>query len=128
VYKDDLVVAFLDFSPITPGHTLVVPVREVVSFTELDEETGGRILRVSGLIARAVMQSELRAHGVNLLLSDGEKAGQDVPHAHLHVVPRYPNDGFSWVLPDQVGLQSRKQLDQTARLMRAWLTGSDDAI
>lgn len=78
VYRDGLVAAFLDRSPITPGHTLVVPVCEVSSFVDLSEEIGGRMLRVAGDIARAIPKAGLRCEGVNVLLSDGTSAGQGV--------------------------------------------------
>ena len=94
VYRDDLVSAFLDIQPINPGHTLIVPNKEIASLNELDETTAGRMFNVGREIGEAIRNSGLKCEGINLLLSDGEAAGQEVPHVHLHVVPRFSGDGF----------------------------------
>lgn len=94
VLEDEATVAFLDISPITPGHTLVVPRRHAASLAELEPETGAAVFRTAMRIAAALRRTDLQVDGVNLLLSDGTAAGQEVPHVHLHVVPRFPGDGL----------------------------------
>ena len=96
VYQDELVSAFMDVQPITPGHVLVIPNREVASLSELDQTTAIHLWRVGHRIALALKNSTLSCEGVNLLLADGEMAGQDVPHLHLHIFPRFRDDGFEW--------------------------------
>jgi histidine triad (HIT) family protein len=95
VYQDDCCSAFLDYQPINPGHTLVVPNRHASNLAELDEEDGAQVFRVAQRIATALRNSEVKCEGVNISLADGEAAGQEVFHVHLHVFPRYVGDGFS---------------------------------
>jgi len=74
------------------------------------------IARYLGELARRT----LGASGVNLFVADGEVAFQDVPHFHVHVIPRYPNDGFSITFPhgyDQP--PARAALDAIAAAIRA---------
>ena len=96
VYEDALVLAFLDIAPLNPGHTLVIPKEHHTSATTLPPESAARVMEAATRIARAMMRA-VDADGFNLLLSNGACAGQVVPHAHLHVVPRFPDDGI--VLP-----------------------------
>ncbi len=95
IYEDDLIIAFLDISPINPGHILVIPKEHTASPASLTEETSGRIFYVASRLGLAFKKA-LDADGFNLHLSDGSCAGQTVPHAHLHVVPRYTDDAFHW--------------------------------
>ena len=117
VYRDEDCVAFLDVHPINTGHSLVCPTRHVNSFTDLKAVEIETILRVAQHIARTQKSSLSNCLGVNLLLSDGEVAGQEVPHAHFHVIPREKEDGFGW---RRVGTKAtRKDLDSIAMLLRA---------
>ena len=99
VYRDDLVTAFLDIQPITPGHTLIVPNTHATNLAELPPETGAQLFRVAQRIAAALRMSGLRCEGITLSLADGAAAGQDVFHTHLHVIPRFRDDGFGLCLP-----------------------------
>jgi diadenosine tetraphosphate (Ap4A) HIT family hydrolase len=94
VLEDEATVAFLDIAPITPGHALVVPRRHAASLAELAPEAGAAVFRTAMRVAAALRRTDLQVDGVNLLLSDGAAAGQEVPHVHLHVVPRFPGDGL----------------------------------
>ena len=95
LYEDDLVLAFLDIAPINKGHVLVVPKEHHVSPASLPEEVCGRMFRIASRLGVACKRA-LDAHGFNLHLADGASAGQVVLHAHLHVVPRWVDDGFHW--------------------------------
>jgi len=117
VYRDEDCVAFLDVHPINVGHALVCPTRHVNSFTDLKPGEIEAILGVAQQIARTQRNSLSACLGVNLLLSDGEVAGQEVPHAHFHVIPRGKDDGFGW---RRFGKKAtRKELDSIAVLLRA---------
>lgn len=94
VYRGALVAAFLDIQPVNPGHILVVPLQHAASLGDLDPETGAQLFRTGQSLAAALRRSGLRCEGVNFLLADGEAAGQEVGHLHLHVFPRYLGDGF----------------------------------
>ena len=96
VYRGDSCIAFLDVSPVNPGHTLVCPLRHVSSFVDLEATESSEILAAAQRITRILLTKIPDCEGVNLLLSDGEVAGQEVDHAHFHVVPRARNDGFGW--------------------------------
>lgn len=94
VYRDKDVVAFLDIQPVNPGHVLVIPVEHVAYLDKLDPNIGAKMFQVGQKIAKAIRESGVKCEGVNLLLADGEEAGQEVWHTHLHVFPRFNNDGF----------------------------------
>ena len=95
VYEDELVLAFMDISPITFGHTLVIPKEHHTSTATIPEHIAGRMFRVGARIGVA-MKRGLDADGYNFHLSDGTTAGQVVMHSHLHIVPRWTDDGFHW--------------------------------
>ncbi len=118
-YEDDTVVAFMDVQPITHGHMLVVPRQHAVLMSELDERAAMRAFRVARKLA-AVVRTTLGAEGVNLFVADGEIAFQDVPHFHVHVIPRYSKDGFGLTFPPSYDHPpARAQLDAIAEAIRA---------
>ena len=89
-------VAFLDISPINPGHTIVVPRCHVVAFTQLSAQETGNLAIAVQRIAISLKERLPGCVGITLSLADGEGAGQDVPHVHFHVIPRYSGDDFGW--------------------------------
>jgi diadenosine tetraphosphate (Ap4A) HIT family hydrolase len=97
-------VAFRDAFPVTEGHTLVVPRRHVASLFELSDEEQAAVWKLVALV-RAKLARELNPDGFNIGVNDGAAAGQTVPHAHVHVIPRRegdvadPRGGLRWVLP-----------------------------
>ncbi len=92
VYEDDVVLAFLDIKPINVGHTLIIPKQKFINIFDGDSEVLGHMMRVAQRIALALR--ELGAcDGVNILMNNESPAGQEVFHAHLHVIPRLANDG-----------------------------------
>ncbi len=118
VYEDDQVIAFMDIFPINPGHTLVVPKRHASRLSQLDADTAAHMMAVAQRIAQAIYQSPIRAEGINLTLADGRAAGQEVPHVHLHVIPRYRGDGFHCTRSGGLRQPPRQQLDETAAQIR----------
>jgi len=123
VHRDDLCSAFMDIQPVTPGHVLVVPHRHVPNVSDLDQEEGARIFWVAQRLATALRQSGLRCEGVNFFLADGEAAGQEVFHTHLHVFLRYQGDGFGLRLPPGYSQRPpRKELNEIAAKLRESLT------
>ena len=93
VFEDELVLAFLDIAPLNKGHTLIVPKEHHTSVTTVPARYLARMLEVAPRIGAALMRA-VDADGFNLLLSNGACAGQVVPHAHLHVIPRHPADAI----------------------------------
>ncbi len=97
VYEDEKVLAFLDIQPVNPGHLLVLPKGHFAHLHEMDEETGAHVFRAGMRLERALRGSGLRCEGANLLLNNGKVAGQEVFHVHLHVIPRFADDGNRFV-------------------------------
>ncbi len=96
LYEDDVVVSFLDIFPIKPGHALVVPKRHSADIFDTEEATMKRMIAAAKRLAPAVMKAA-KADAINIGMNNREAAGQEVPHAHLHVIPRYRGDGLkSW--------------------------------
>lgn len=95
LYEDEHTVAFLDIGPLVKGHALVIPKRHVGSLAEISDEDLGRVMATARVIARAQLNG-LKADGVNIFQANGAAAGQVVPHLHVHVVPRFEDDGHHW--------------------------------
>ena len=104
VYRDEVCCAFMDLRPVTRGHVLVIPNHHATYLAEMPEETGKHLFCVAQRTAAALRQSDVPCEGVNLVLADGRVAGQEVWHVHLHVIPRFPGDGFGF----RFGLGNRK--------------------
>ena len=90
VYEDEKVFAFLDISPLSPGHVLVVPKEPAPTLDALSEESAAAVGRVLPRIARAVMAAT-GTRDYNVLQNNGVAAHQAVPHVHFHVIPK-PDD------------------------------------
>jgi histidine triad (HIT) family protein len=93
VYEDDYILAILDIKPANHGHTLVIPKQAFTDALSGDAETLARMMVVGQKIALALTHT-LACDGVNLIMNNGEAAGQEVMHAHLHVIPRFYDDGI----------------------------------
>ena len=98
VAEDDDAVAFLDLRQAVSGHVLVVPRRHTPSIYELPPEDGAALMSLAMRVSRAVRDA-LRPEGLNLWQSNGEVAGQEVNHVHLHVHPRRAGDGIWHIYP-----------------------------
>jgi histidine triad (HIT) family protein len=113
------VLAFLDIQPINPGHALIIPKHHAPYLDDLDSTLGGHIFAMGMRVAAALRACGIRCEGVNLFLADGEAAGQEVFHAHLHVIPRFLGDGFGWKFsPNYFVLPPRGELDGLAKDIR----------
>jgi len=97
IYEDDSLLAFMDINPVNSGHILIIPKQHVELIADLDDETSGKMFVLANKINKALRASGIRLDGINYFLADGKAAGQEVFHTHLHVFPRYVNDGFGLV-------------------------------
>ncbi len=88
VYEDDDVLAILDISQVTYGHTLVMPKKHTDNIIEADDETAARCIVTAKKLARQI-RANTKAAGINILTNCGEAAGQSVSHLHFHIIPRY---------------------------------------
>lgn len=120
VYRDEACVAFMDIRPVTPGHLLVVPLSHAAFLADLEGAVIGHLFEVAQRLAAGIRNSGLRAEGVNFFLADGEAAGQEVFHLHIHVFPRFKGDGFGLRFRPEYGQPvARQQLDRDAAAIRA---------
>jgi len=92
VYEDDDVTAVLDISPVTPGHTLVLPKKHSKDFLSTEADLLTRLAPTVQKIARQVMAG-VKADGFSLVVFNGLAAGQEVFHLHIHIIPRKSGDG-----------------------------------
>ncbi|MCI1655022.1 MAG: HIT family protein [Lachnospiraceae bacterium] len=92
IYQDDTFNVILDADPATKGHALILPKDHYANLFELPDEVAAKAFVLAKKLA-AVMKERLHADGFNLVQNNGEIAGQTVFHFHLHLIPRYKNDG-----------------------------------
>ncbi|WP_127717143.1 HIT family protein [Halobacteriovorax sp. HLS] len=123
VFRGDRVSAFMDLNPINKGHVLVVPNEHHKRFSSIDNETVGEMFKTAQVILKSIESSRIPCEGANLFVSDGEVAGQEPPHTHLHIAPRFKGDGYRMGFSGTAADESpRNKLDETARLIVANLS------
>ena len=110
VVRTPTVTAFMDRYPVAEGHSLVVPNNHYPSLGDVPGEVSADLWQVATRLVAAVRGRS--APAVMLHLSDGKAADQDVPHVHLHVIPRHPGDAVRVYLPGRK--PSREELDTVA--------------
>jgi len=117
---DDSTMSFMDIRPINEGHVLVIPKRHAASLAELPPDLGAKVFRQAMAVAAGLRRSAIRCEAVNLHLADGEAAGQEIDHVHIHVIPRYEGDGFGFrVGPGYGRIPDRVELDAAAEKIQA---------
>ena len=119
VHEEDDHLVIADIQPVTPGHLLVIPRAHAPHLADLAPGMGGRLFTTAERIAAALRRTTLRCEGVTVHVADGEQAGQDVFHVHIHVIPRFAGDGFGLKLPPGYSnLPPRATLDAVAAEVR----------
>lgn len=114
VFENEHVMAFLDLSQVTKGHTLIIPKVHKENLFELTPEIAKNIFEVAPTIANALKET-YQPIGLNAVNNNGEKAGQSVFHFHLHLIPRYgEGDGFGAVWKNNQSDYSSLDLQQMA--------------
>jgi len=93
VYDDAHFSAFLDINPANPGHILVIPKQHYEVLPQIPDELLGAYMKLLKILAAAVFEAT-QAQGVNIIQNNGVAAGQAVPHVHIHIIPRFENDGI----------------------------------
>lgn len=92
LYEDDDFRVILDLNPATRGHGLILPKNHFANLYELPEKTAGEVMKLAKKMAQ-IMTDKLKCDGFNLVQNNGEQAGQTVFHFHMHLIPRYKDDG-----------------------------------
>ena len=122
VYQDETCTALMDIQPVNAGHVLVIPNSHATYLADLEEDTSAQLFLIARRIAAALRNSGIKCEGVDLFLADGEAAGQEVFHVHLHVFPRYKGDGFGFKFPPGYSNKpERSELDARAQQIKAEL-------
>jgi len=99
IFEDDRTLAFMDINPVTHGHCLVIPKAHAATLFEVEVEDLQATIAAAQQVARAIREA-LAPDGLNMLQANGAAAFQSVPHFHVHLIPRWANDGkgFDWKL------------------------------
>ncbi|HJV75612.1 MAG TPA: HIT family protein [Noviherbaspirillum sp.] len=116
VYEDELVYAFMDAGQVNPGHVLVATKKPYETLMDADEESAAAMMRAAARIAKAV-QAAFQPDGITVLQANKPAGWQTVPHLHLHVLPRYENDGVELTWPrKEPGLEKMREYAAKIRL------------
>ncbi len=114
--ENELAMAILDAFPVTPGHTLIIPKRHMVSFFEATADERSAMFELLGGVRESMLNcsppyadraGSFVPDGFNIGINDGVAAGQSVMHLHIHLIPRYtgdcesPRGGVRWVFPER---------------------------
>ena len=100
-FEDDLCIVFNPLDQITRGHVLVVPKNHFQDIFDIDADILKKLILISKKMANDIVKRE-KATGVNILHASGKDAQQSAPHFHLHIVPRYPDDGLDLWLKNKL--------------------------
>ena len=113
-YEDAQALAFLDIQPVNTGHVLVVPKAHYETLVDVPRDIGRHIYEVAMRLV-PVIQDVAGTPDINMVVSSGKAAGQDVFHYHMHLIPRKADDGFDVPLPFAgSAMPAREQLDACA--------------
>jgi len=113
VYEDNDVLAFLDITQGTKGHTLVIPKKHTDNLLEVDFESLTKVFNVTQKLAKAI-QKAFNPIGINVL-NNTNKPLQSVFHFHVHIIPRYEDDGVVIRTDNNHGKHSNEELSSTAK-------------
>lgn len=122
IYEDERTLCFMDINPLNSGHCLVVTKAHAPTIYESEEDDLAAAILTARKIAVALRRA-VKPDGLNMLQANGAAAFQSVPHFHLHLIPRWTNDGrgFDWKLVPG----DRAQILKVGERIRAVLAGDD---
>ncbi len=118
IYEDEHVIGFLDIHPINHGHTLVIPKKHATSIYDIAKEDFERLMGVVHDLAPQIGQT-VKADGINIGMNNDRAAGQLIFHAHIHIIPRFDNDGFKHWYGKGYGEGEIKQVGEAIRKILA---------
>ncbi len=98
VAEDDVTLAFMDIGQVNPGHVIVALKAHRETIVDLDADQAAAVFRTANRVAKAV-ESEFKPEGLTIIQANRPVGFQTVPHVHLHVLPRYENDGVELTWP-----------------------------
>lgn len=98
IYEDDSVIAILDIAPRAKGHTLVISKNVYPTIEEVPLDVLSHMMEIVKKVDEK-MRLALKADGTNVIINNSPASGQEVPHLHIHVIPRFKDDGISFFPP-----------------------------
>lgn len=105
VYENEWVACILDIEPLNEGHMLILPKQHYHDVDDLDDRTAQEIMKASAMLAK-VLKAHFQPDGITVIQNGG--IFNDLTHYHMHVFPRYEQDGFAWIEPsDQSNAKGR---------------------
>ncbi|MDX1589238.1 MAG: HIT family protein [Oleiphilaceae bacterium] len=130
VHEDDQALVFMDIHPLGRGHVLIVPRQHAAQITTLTPALGEHLFRLARQVLEAQRTLGWGLEGAHVLLNDGHRAQQKVPHVHVHVIPREKRDALpslGRLVLHVTGLfgpaQNRERLNEQARLLAQAMAG-----
>lgn len=114
LYEDEQFKVILDVSPATKGHALILPKSHYADLYELPEDTAADAMRLAKKMMKR-MTERLNCDGFNIVQNNGEPAGQTVFHFHMHLIPRYHNDGE--ILKYIAGEPGQEELERIKKVL-----------
>lgn len=97
ISRENTHLVILDINPATAGHSLIIPKDHYENLNDLPLEIFSEITASAKRMAE-ILRKAMGSSGINIIINDGKVAGQRVNHFHLHIIPRYPQDGHSFIL------------------------------
>ena len=96
--ETDEVIVFLDINPVNPGHTLLVPRGHHPQLSDLPDDVAAATGSLLPRLCRAI-KAATGADGLNVVINNGQAAGQTIDHCHWHIIPRFLDDAVNWPWP-----------------------------
>ena len=95
IYDDKDIFAFLDNNPVNKGHTLIIPKKHFENIYETPDKIISKMILGAKKLS-IIIKKTMKSDGINVYMNNGRAAGQQVEHAHIHVIPRLEKDGFTY--------------------------------
>ncbi|MBS3109132.1 HIT family protein [Candidatus Woesearchaeota archaeon] len=118
VYEDKNYLVFLDIMPANKGHLLVIPKKHYLSLEEMPEKAATGLILIEQKAIKAMVKT-LNPDGYNCLQNNHFAAGQLIPHAHVHIIPRYNSDRFKLDWP-HISYDSGELDEFTRKIKKGW--------
>lgn len=118
VFENDHTLAFMNLRQANEGHVLVIPKKHYPRIYDLDNEIASQLMKTVVIVSQAVNNS-VHPEGISIWQSNGEAAGQEIDHVHVHILPRYSNDQVIHFYPDPPQPRERDDLDRMAQKIKA---------
>lgn len=115
VYEDEGHVSFMDINPVSIGHLLVVPKKHYQTIIDMPVDDVSKLYGLVAKLARAVNEA-FKPLGINILQNNGRVANQIIPHVHVHIAPRYGNEGPLFVGVKRIRVSKDELLDHALKI------------